>query len=150
MTVRPQNIQPLNPDELPPEARSWAERVLVIPLNRTLDTIRTLLTNGVTLQTHINAQVVERVFVAPSGSDWSADRLDTVLDLTGAVVGVQPLSVMTVDGAGHDLAPVGGAGMPVWREVAINGRRLLRIIHQDSLTAGTRYRVKWLAWGGPT
>lgn len=156
MTVRATSLQSLNADAVPAEHRSWVERVLVVPINRALDVFRALLANGITLQTHVNAQVIDLAFTPPSSSadpfeqlDWSGSRFDTALTtVAGPVVGLQVLGAWTLDSAGHDAAPVSGLCGPSWKEVVVQGRKHLRLVYQPGLTSGTRYRLRLLAWGG--
>lgn len=147
MAVQSSQVVALTTDDVPREVRSWVEQALIIPLNRILDLLRTLLNRGVSLRTHINAQVFERKFTAPSGSDWTAAKLDTPSTLSGPALGVQVLACYTLDGAGHDTGPVGALPTPTWREVVVNGARQLRLVYQSGLTAGTKYRLVLLAWG---
>lgn len=149
MPAAANQLSPLTLDEVPKDMRPWVEAALVLPVNRLIDTVRALLTHGVSLGAHVNAQVVERRFVAPgtAGCDWSSHRFDTPLTLSGPVLGVQVLGCWTVDSAGHDSAPVGGLPSPKWAEVASEGRKALRLVFQAQLTEGLRYRLLLLLWG---
>lgn len=147
MTVFSSQISQLSTDDAPSNVRGWLESVVVLPLNRTLDLLRTLLNRGISVRTHMNAQVFERRFIVPSGMDWTAERLDTASTLSGQALGIVPLAACSVDGAGHDSGPLGGLGLPVWREVVVNGGRAFRLVFQDGLTAGDKVRLVYLAWG---
>ncbi len=154
MPVLPAQVAPLTTDDVPPGARSWVEVALLVPINRVLDLFRSLLNRGISIRTHVNAQVIERKFIPPFTStditeviDWSTSRFDTPLTLSGAVLGVQLLGCWQVDGAGHDVGPVWNLPSPVWREVVVQGQRHLRLLYQFGLTSGVRYRMVILAWG---
>lgn len=147
MTVQASQVTTVSTDAVPKDQRSWVDAALVVPLNRTLDLLRALLGRGISLRTNVNAQIVEKKFVAPAGTDWSAARLDSPLELSGPVLGVQVLGCWTVDGAGHDVASVGGLSSPAWRSLVTDGALLFRLLDQPGLTAGTRYRLLLLLWG---
>lgn len=154
MPVQSSQLVPLASDDVPREVRPWVEQALVVPLNRILDLFRTLLNRGISIRTHVNAQVIERKFSPPSSdpditvtADWSASKLDTPSTLSGACLGVQVLACWLLDGAGHDSTPVGSLPSPIWREVVINGQRHIRLVYQYGLTAGSKYRLVLLAWG---
>lgn len=154
MPVLPAQVAPLTTDDVPKDVRSWVEVALLVPLNRILDLFRSLLNRGISIRTHVNAQVIERKFTPSSSStdpleqlDWSSDRLDTPSILSGPCLGVQVLACYTIDGAGHDTGPVGNLPSPVWREVVVQGQRQLRLVYQFGLTSGVRYRMVMLAWG---
>lgn len=145
--IQSAQIEKLTDEHVPPEHRGWVNTAVLLPMNRVLDLIRNLLNRGVSLRTHINAQVIERKFTAPSGSDWTNDKLDTPLNLSGPVLGVQVLACYTTDGAGHDTGPVGALPSPTWREAVVERRRVLRLVFQSGLTPGTAYRLVLVAWG---
>lgn len=154
MPILPTQIAPLTPDDLPKDVRSWMDAGLLIPLNRLLDLLRSLISRGISIRTHINAQVIERKFIPPTAStdiadevDWSTSRFDAPLTLSGPVLGVQVLAAYKVDGAGHDTGPVWNLPAPVWREVLVEGKRNLRLVYQFGLQSGQRYRLVLLAWG---
>lgn len=154
MPVQSAQVERLTEERVPAEHRGWVGAALILPLNRILDLLRTLLNRGVSLRTHINAQVVERKFTPPTSSaditdqgDWSTSRFDTPLTLSGPVLGVQVLACYTVDTAGHDIGPVGNLPSPIWREVVVQGQRHLRLVYVFNLAAGTKYRLVLLAWG---
>lgn len=148
MPVLPAQVTALTLDEVPKEMRPWVEAALVVPLNRLIDNIRTLLTHGVSLGVHVNAQVMERRFTAPNSEvDWSSHRFDTPLTLSGSVRGLQVLGCWTLDTAGHDVASLAGLSSPSWREVAVDGKKVLRLLLQPGLTEGVTYRLLLLAWG---
>lgn len=147
MPVQSSQIEPLTGDALPRDMRPWVEKSLILPLNRVLDLLRSLLNRGISLRTHVNCQVFERRFIVPSGSDWTEERLDTPLTLTGPVLGLQALAAYRLDTAGLDETPIGGLSLPTWREIAANGGKFLRLVHQAGLTAGHTVRVLYVAWG---
>jgi hypothetical protein len=154
MPVQSAQVAPLTVDDLPAQQRGWVELALIIPINRVLDLLRTLLNRGISLRTHVNAQVAERKFTPPTSDpdytvqgDWSASRLDTPITLSGPVLGVQVLGCWTTDTAGHDVAPVSGLASPSWREVIVDKKRVLRLVYIPGLSSGIRYRVLLLLWG---
>lgn len=153
MPILPQQIPTLTTDDIPGGVRSWVEAGLLVPLNRLLDMLRQLLNRGISIRTHINAQVIERKFTPPSADpditiqgDWSASKFDTPSTLSGPCLGLQVLACWELDTAGNDRTPIGNLPTPAWREVVINGQRHIRLIYQYGLS-GSRYRLVLLAWG---
>lgn len=140
-------IRRLTVDEVPQDQRSWVQPAIVTPLNRALDPLDAILHNGLSVQSNLNAQVVELKFRAPTGTDWSAQRFDVASKLSGACIGLWPVLCFAQDSASHDAAPTGGLSLPAWREVIADGKRLIRLVYQPGLTAGTSYRVRWMAFG---
>lgn len=147
MPLRSTELVDLNPEDVPEGQRSWVSTALIIPLNRVLAGFRQLLNRGISLRAHVNAQVVERKFTAPSGSDWSAERLDVGLTISGPVLGVQVLACYSLDASGNDAGPVGALPSPTWKEIVQNGGKSLRLVYQSGLTGGSRYRLVLLVWG---
>jgi len=147
MTIQSAQIEHLTDEKVPPEQRGWINTAILVPVNRLIDLLRILLNRGISIRTHVNAQVFERKFVAPSGTDWTTAKLDTLLNLTGPVLGVQVLACYTTDGAGHDTGPVGALPSPTWTETLADRKKVLRLVYQSGLMAGTAYRLVLLAWG---
>lgn len=142
-------IRLLTPDEVPTADRPWVERVLIQPLNRMLDPLRLLLDRGISVQTNMHAQVFALAFTAPSGSDWSSSRFETVSALRGSALGIIVIRCDLLDSAGKPSTPVSDLGLPAFEERVATGRteRLFRLVYQPGLTAASRYRVTYLAWG---
>lgn len=147
MPVQSSQVESLTADNLPREIRPWVEKAVILPINRVLDLLRTLLNHGVSLRQHVNCQVIERTFIVPSGSDWSMAKLDTPLSLVGPVLGLQVLAAYRMDTANHVSGPLGGLPSPTWTELVQNGGKFLRLINQSGLTAGWTVRLVLLAWG---
>jgi hypothetical protein len=154
MPIQAAQVERLTEEHIPAQQRGWVTMALLVPINKVLDLLRTLLNRGVSLRTHINCQVVERKFTPPTVDtdyqnqlDWSTYRLDTPLTLTGPIIGVQVLGCWTLDSAGHDVASVSGLASPSWREAVVQGGKVFRLVYIPGLLASTRYRLVLLLWG---
>lgn len=154
MTIQAAQVDRLTDDHVPPEHRTWVNQALLLPINKVLDLLRNLLNRGISLRVNINAQVIERKFTPPSSDtdytvqgDWTSSRFDSPLTLSGPVLGVQVLGCWTLDGGGHDVAPVSGLASPSWREVLVQGGKMFRLMYVPGLSSGVKYRLLLLIWG---
>lgn len=131
-------------EQVPSQFRSWVELALAAPLNRVLASLEQALAL-VTLD-RVNVQVLERKGLPPS----TAAPVEFTSTLTGSVVGVVAVYAKTLDTGGTPTTPVGALGLPTWTEVVSQDKRgggKIRITAQDGLTDGTRYAVRWIAFG---
>ena len=91
------------------------------------------------------SQLTDRLkkFLPPS-LEFRDNFLDVVVD-----VQAERLNVIGFDAGGQAVTALGGLGLPAWEEKSGDGRTStkLRILSQDTVSAGSRYLLRWIALG---
>jgi hypothetical protein len=139
----------LSPERIPEEHRAWTETSILSPLNRFIEPLMALLSRGFSLTGNANAQTIQLSFTCPASWSAAGSALQVLSTLAGSCVHLFPTHCEQIDGSGTVTGAVSGLTLPAWSEVLSTDRasRAIRITNQPGLTAGTRYRVTWLAVG---